>query len=147
MTYCLNVSLMVYKNDLFWYITYKTLKWALKMAHLSKKGARTIFSTSQPILLKVHENYLFWNITINIWYEILKWALKTARLSQKLTRMILFNFWPPLIDSPWKQSTLIYYNQYRIWNFEISSKTTQLSSNELKMSRFYFFFILTPFYS
>ena len=42
LTYCLNVSLMV------------------------QKWTATIFSTSEPILLIVHENDLFWYVTTNI---------------------------------------------------------------------------------
>ena len=42
LTYCLNVSLMV------------------------QKWMATIFSTSEPILLIVHENDLFWYVTANI---------------------------------------------------------------------------------
>ena len=42
LTYCLNVSFMV------------------------QKGTATIFSTSEPILLIVHENDLFWYVTTNI---------------------------------------------------------------------------------
>ena len=70
LTYFLNVSLMVHENDLFWYITsfitYKFLKWAPKIVHLSQKWARTIFSTSEQILLIVHESDLIRYMTTNI---------------------------------------------------------------------------------
>ena len=134
LTYCHNVLLMVHVNDLFWYITrniaYKIQKWALKMAHLSKKWARTIFSTSEHILLRVQENDLFWYITINIQYEILKWDLKRAHLSQKWGRTIFStkNFWPHFIASPWKRYILIYHNHIQ---YEIFKTSSQIGSIEL----------------
>ena len=122
---------MVCESDLFWYITsyiaYKLLKWALEIAHLCRKWDRTIFYTSEPVLLMVYKNDIFWYITANIQYEILKWALKTAHLSQKGARTIFSTSDPIFIDGPWKWSILIYHNQYGIWNFEINSKRLNIA--------------------
>ena len=70
LTYCINITLMVHKKDLFWYITNyiinEVLKWALQTTHLSQKWAATIFFTSEPILLIFHENDLFWYVATHI---------------------------------------------------------------------------------
>ena len=66
LTYCLNVTLKIHEKYLFWYITThiinEILKWLLQTTHSSQKWAATIFSTSDPFLLIIHENDKFWYI-------------------------------------------------------------------------------------
>ena len=139
LTYCLNISLMIHEKDLFWYITAyivnKIPKRALQRAHLSQMWAHIIFSTSDPLLLIVHENDQYWYITVFITNKIPKRCLQMAHLSQMWVRTI-FSTSAPLL--------FIVHENDQYWYIAINMeceilkrapKTTQLSFNEVKMSR------------
>ena len=83
------------------------MKWALKIAHLSKKWAgfiespwiRFIFDITQPLFNMKFRNELS---------KLLTWA--------KVSSYDFFHFWPHFIANPWKRSILI---SQPIWNKEL----------------------------
>ena len=109
-------SILIYHN----HIQIEILKRALKTAHLNQKWARTIFSTSDPILLVVHENDLFWYITTIFNMKFLKWAPKSAQSSYnelKMSRYHFPSFRPHFIHSAVKLSILMCHTMDFLWNF------------------------------
>ena len=122
----------------------------LKTAHLSQKWARMIFSTSDPILLIVHENHQFW-------YNSNQYGIRNFEMSpQSDSNELKWAENEPVIFFPLFDPILfIVQSNYQFWcatlwtfyeNFKWAPKSAQLSSNELKMSWVNFFLVLTPFY-
>ena len=69
LTYCLNVSLMVHETDLFWSQAILHIKFSNELSKWLtwvKNEPVRFFSASEPILLILHENDLFWYVTANI---------------------------------------------------------------------------------
>ena len=125
LTYCLNVTLEILEKYLFWYITThiinEILKWLLQTTHSSQKWAATIFSTSDPFLLIIHENDRFRYIATDMEYEILKWAPQNDSIELKWAENepgnIFSSFWPHFIYSAVKLSILMCHTTDFIWNF------------------------------
>ena len=98
------------------------------------------------VSLMVNGKDLFWYITNYIINEILKWDLQTAHLSQNWASKFFSTADSFLViahenDQFWYNKTNMEYESLK-W----APETTQLSSHDLKMSRKYFFIILTPFH-
>ena len=101
LTFCLNITLKVHEKDIFW--------------------AATIYSTSDPFLLIIHENYRFWYIATYMEYEIFKMSppkrLNWPQMSGKWAGNIFSSFWPHFIYGAVKLSILMCHTTDFIWNF------------------------------
>ena len=73
------------------------MKWLLQTTHSSQKWAATIFSTSDPFLLIIHEKDQFWYIATDMEYEIFKWAPQNNSIELKWAENEPVIFFP-LID-------------------------------------------------
>ena len=71
-----------------------------KTTQLSQKWGATIFSTSDPFLLIIHENDQFWYVATDMEYEILKWAPQNDSIELKWAEtepVIFFPFFDPIL--------------------------------------------------